>query len=158
MVTSELLQHITANRDCRNVYLTFYEKPLNSEWQLSVLNYLQMTQISADDFRASLIKISTSKVARGILTELLHHDLAYGAEVMSLEKAREFAAAFISLFSEQALYFSNSTWNKNEYREASANFELGQTSWNSFTEATFDSGLIICDTEKIGIAWFADED
>lgn len=158
MTTSELLQEITVNRDCGNIYLAVYEKPIDFEWELSVFERLQTIRISADDFKSSLTRISTNKLARNILTELLHHDLAYGAEIISLEKANSLASAFISLFSEQAVYFSNSTWNKNQYCEASKHFELGQTSWTSFTEATFDSGLIIWDTDQIGVAWFADED
>ncbi|MDO7887123.1 hypothetical protein [Hymenobacter cheonanensis] len=158
MTTSELLQEITASRDCGNVYLTIYEKSIDFEWESSVLEHLQTTCIPADNFKASLTRIGTSKLARDILTELLHHDLAYGTEIIPRGKASSLAGAFISLFSEQAVYFSNSTWNKNEYCEATKYFELGQTSWTSFTEATFDSGLIVCDTDKIGIAWFADED
>ncbi len=158
MDPNKLLQEIRTTRTAGITYLVVYEKPTHSEWELSVLQFFPMAGALPDNFKDSLIKVDTSKLARDILTELLHHDLAYDAEITSLEKARSLADAFISLFSSQAVYFSNSTWNKNEYKGADMNFELGLSSWTSLTDETFDSGIIICDTDKIGIAWFADED
>lgn len=158
MDPNKLLQEITATRTCGHVYLAIYEKPIHTEWESSVLEHLPIIGTSVEDFKASLLKVDTHELARDILTELLHHNLAYGVEITSLKKARSLAFAFVSLFSSQAVYFSNSTWNKNEYSETSKNFELGQTAWTPLTEATFDSGIIICDTDQVGIAWFADED
>jgi hypothetical protein len=56
------------------------------------------------------------------------------------------------------LYFSNSTWNENECAVPAKGFELGLSCWAPLTELTFDSGIIICDNSRIGIAWFSDDD
>jgi hypothetical protein len=158
MELSELLQAIRDARIYGVAYLAVYEIPAHSKWELSVFDKLSIPEISAEEFIESLIEIGNSKLASSILTSLLHKDLAYDAEITPLEQADLLANAFISNFSNKAMYFSNSTWNKNEYKESNRNHELGLSSWTSFTEATFDSGIIIHDNSRIGIAWFADED
>lgn len=89
---------------------------------------------------------------------LLHKDMAYEVELMPVDKASLFTDKFFSLFSKQALYFSNSSWNENEYSGADKDFEFGLSSWAPLTELTFDSGIIICDNSKIDIIWFSDAD
>jgi hypothetical protein len=158
MELTELLQAIRDARIYGVAYLAVYEIPAHSEWKLSVFEKLSIPEISAEYFIDSLVEIGNSSLASSILTSLLHKDLAYDAEMIPLEQANLLANAFISTFSNQATYFSNSTWNNNEYKEGNRNHELGLSSWTSFTEATFDSGIIIYDDNRIGIAWFADED
>jgi hypothetical protein len=162
MELTELLQAIRDARIFGVAYLAVYEIPAHSKWELFVFEKLSIPEISAEEFIESLIEIGNSKLAISILTSLLYKDLAYNAEIIPLEQANLLANAFISTFSTQATYFSNSTWNKNEYRdeyrEGNRNHELGLSSWTPFTEATFDSGVIIYDNNRIGIAWFADED
>jgi hypothetical protein len=158
MELTELLQAIRDARIYGVAYLAVYEIPAHSKWELSVFEKLSIPEISAEEFIESLIEIGNNKLDISIITSLLHKDLAYNAEIIPLEQANLLANAFISTFSNQATYFSNSTWNKNEYKEGNRNHELGLSSWTSFTEATFDSGIIIHDNNRIGIAWFADED
>jgi hypothetical protein len=158
MELTELLQAIRDARIYGFAYLIVYEKPAHSKWELSVFEKLSIPEISAEEFIESLVEIGNNRLASSILTSLLHKDLAYDAEMIPLEQANLLANAFISNFSNQARYFSNSTWNKNEYKEGNRSYELGLSSWTPFTEATFDSGVIIYDNNRIGIAWFADED
>jgi hypothetical protein len=158
MELTELLQAIRDARIYGVVYLAVHEIPAHSKWELSVFNKLSIPEISAEEFMESLIEIGNSKLASSILTSLLHKDLAYDAEIIPLEQANLLANAFISTFSNKATYFSNLTWDKNEYKEGNRNYELGLSSWTPFTEATFDSGVIIYENNRIGIAWFADED
>lgn len=158
MELNELLQTIRDARIYGVTYLAVYEKPAYSKWELLVFEKLSVPEISAEEFMKSLIEINNSQLASSILTNLLHKDLAYDTEILSLEQANLLANAFISTFSNQARYFSNSTWNENEYNKANRDLKCGLRSWTPFTEATFDSGIIICDNDRVGIAWFADED
>lgn len=84
--------------------------------------------------------------------------MAYEAELMPFDKANKFANEFCSLFSEQAFFLSNSSWKTNRNYDISDNSKLNFESWTPLTEATFDSGIIVCDIDKVGIAWFEDED
>ncbi|TDN38142.1 hypothetical protein A8B98_25440 [Hymenobacter sp. UV11] len=144
--------------------MVIYEKPIPDEWEKFVLKQfpnfecIPASKTSVESFKKALIEISDRETACNILARLLHQDLAYDAEIMPLEEAKLFADKLFSLFSNQTAYFSNSTWNEHEYSQVNNDFKLGLSSWTSFTEATFDSGIIICDIDKIGIAWFADED
>lgn len=158
MEISELLHEIEASRIYGVVELFVYQKPTSSKWEEAVIEYFPMAGVSAEIFKESLIEIASSKLDCDILVRLLHQDLAYDVEIMPLKKATSFANRFFSIFSSEAAYFSNSTWNKNEYSTTENNFEFGLSSWTSLTDATFDSGIIVCDGDRIGIAWFADED
>ncbi|MFD1874663.1 hypothetical protein [Hymenobacter bucti] len=143
---------------CSAVCLVVYERLADTNWESSVFEHIPIHEVSLEAFKKSLIEISNSILARDILTTLLHQDLAYSVEIMPIEEASLFAEKFCFLFSDQAIYYSNSTWNNKEYTNSAGDFELGLSSWASLTAATFDSGIIICDSDKIGIAWFQAED
>lgn len=87
--------------------------------------------------------------AMEILTFILTRDLAYNGRVMKDSKAREIVYSFINLFGNKIRFFTNSSYNLEEYR---------LESWNEITEATFDSGIIAIDNNYIGIIWMMDED
>ena len=79
------------------------------------------------------------------LVNVLNRDLAYNEEVMPLDKASEIANKFLCLFDRKnSNYFSN--------------WRLSGHSWDPLTEATFDTGIIVLDNNRIGILWFEDED
>ena len=158
MNSLELLQEMQEARWCGINHFAVYDSSLHTPWELIILKNLPSIKISLESFKDAMLKIENQELAKNILTSLLHEDMAYGVEVMPLEKARILTSKFFSLFSSQALCFSNSTWNKNEYAVPAKDFELGLSSWTSLTELTFDSGIIICDNSKIGIIWFSDDD
>lgn len=118
----------------------------------------ETSSVTATGIRRSLDQVPTRAIAFQILSHLLHKSMAYGVEVLPLEDANRLAAHFVSLFDNDAQYYSNSAWNTNKYSNDSTTFVLGLSGWNPCTDATFDSGIIIADSNNIGIAWFEDED
>lgn len=82
--------------------------------------------------------------ARGLLVRILHRGLAYDLPVMSEPAASELADAFMD-FVPDARYFSNC-------------FGAGDPSWTSFTDATFDRGVVALGRDLSGILWIAGED
>jgi hypothetical protein len=96
------------------------------------------------------------RVAETIAQRILHRDLAYNVEIMSAELACDLAARFLNLFTAQARYFTNGTLYQLHER-----FNAGVTHFSSFepiTEATFDTGVVCLDKERIGLLWVQDED
>lgn len=169
-----LLKHIEEKRDCGTVHLLAFDRQHNLSWEESIIEKSKIIPffswnsiwfyrknkkgileqpVSIDEVRDKKLfkEINDRASAVAILTQLLHKDMAYGSEIMPIEDARNLASNFISLFDPESKYYSNSTWNKNEYGK-------NISGWNPLTEATFDSGIIVVDKNKIGIAWFEDED
>jgi hypothetical protein len=92
--------------------------------------------------------------AGAALAALLHRDLAYLLEIMPLAEAKRLAGLFVALFDPNATFFSNGTLAAS--MAELPGFEYAE--WDAVTDATFDSGIIAVDRERIGIAWFEDED
>jgi len=85
-------------------------------------------------------------VAQSLLTVVLHKDLAYKMEAMTLDFASTAAKCFIDIFSKEARFFTNGTW-------------LNDTAgWTPITNATFDAGVVAFDELQIGVLWVEDED
>ena len=84
-----------------------------------------------------------------LLKVVLHKDMAYGAKIMSAEKAKNLTNEFIAEFSDSASYFTNGDFGKNK---------SNGISWTPATNATFDTGLIVISNGIVGCIWFADED
>jgi hypothetical protein len=158
MDSLELLREMQEARWCGINHFALYDNPTGVEWQSLLFEKIPTVLTSLADFKESFQEIDNVELAKNILTNLLYEDMAYSTKIMSLEKARIFTNNFFSLFSSQALYFSNSTWNENEYSGPDKDFELGLSSWAPLTALTFDSGIVICDNSKIGIIWFSDDD
>lgn len=83
--------------------------------------------------------------ASASLTYLLHQDMAYNVEIISLEKARSYTSRFMNLIDPRKTHFYT-------------NRRLGSPHWKPATHATFDSGLLIIQEEDIICIWFKDED
>ncbi|KJV36829.1 hypothetical protein VI08_02820 [Luteibacter yeojuensis] len=91
--------------------------------------------------------------AKAVLRSLLAHDMAYGCELMPATMADQLSAEFVDVFAGQApVYFTNGTFGLP--RDSSG---VGPT-WNPATGATFDSGILVIAQDRIGCAWFMDED
>jgi hypothetical protein len=171
---SELFEQILQKRKYGVTHLLLFEREAGIDWERqlvdrtfaeeifswdSILSYRKDKQgheqrpISGEEVLNVLEKIEDKGKAKIILTILLHKDMAYDSEMMSLEEAEELAERFLSYFSDTARYYSNSEWKK---KESTGTHHLN--SWDPLTDATFDSGLIIIDEKQIGITWFEDED
>ena len=83
-----------------------------------------------------------------ILCGLLHRDLAYSEEIMSLATAQHIAAKFLACFdSDSDRVFSNARFENNRL-----------SSWFSLSKATFDVAIVIYDDHNIGIIYVDAED
>lgn len=87
--------------------------------------------------------------AQKILIFALTKNLAYSEELMPLGDANKISDRLIKLFKNNRLFFTNATF-QNSYSRL--------TEWNSITESTFDTGVVIVSNERIGIIWVQDED
>ena len=160
MTPSDLILAIKKKRKYGRVYVQILDRSYSAEWEEALFEIIKKDLLSqempCEDCKKNLDKV-TRKIASQILTHLLNEDMAYSAEIMEMSEAKEFSNQFFSFFEKDALCYSNSDWNKNKYSK-DKKFEFGLGSSNPLTDSTFDSGVIICDSKKIGIAWFQDED
>jgi hypothetical protein len=83
------------------------------------------------------------ETASKILIDVLHRDLAYGDEIMSIEDATHLMTAFLERFTNNPLYYTN--------------IVLGR-SWMPVTGATFDAGVVVSDDILIGLLWAEEQD
>lgn len=84
--------------------------------------------------------------AQTIAQNILRQDLAYRAEIMPEQLACQLAGQFLALFDDGTHYFTNGEFD-----------DRGLLMWSGITEATFDSGIICIDNQRIGILWVQDE-
>lgn len=77
---------------------------------------------------------------------VLHKGLAYDGECMTAERALQLAEQFLELFDE-ARYFTNGIFD-----------DTGLRMWSPISQATFDTGTVCVDDNRIGILWVQDED
>ena len=84
----------------------------------------------------------SATTALGLVTSILHKDLAYGHSLMPERRAKELARRFLSQFGRSARYFSNG--------------------WPGVstpaTDATLDTGVLVVGDERCGCLWVEDED
>jgi hypothetical protein len=80
-----------------------------------------------------------------IATHVLHADLAYGLDIMSRARAADLWRQFMALFDGQDVRFVT-------------NVSSQLNSSNPATEATFDMGVLVLGTAKVGCLWVEDED
>jgi hypothetical protein len=83
--------------------------------------------------------------ADAIGAHILHVDLAYGSEIMSLARAADLWRQFMLLFQGQDVCFATN-----------AGAEAG--SWMPATHATFDMGVLVIAGTRVGCLWVEDED
>jgi hypothetical protein len=91
-----------------------------------------------------------------LLTRVLSQDLAYHSRLLHHETAEALADTFLSFFTEEALYFTNGSYHIPPQR-TNGNTVRG-ASWIPITRATFDTGVIAIDEDRIGLLWVLDED
>lgn len=91
-----------------------------------------------------------STEADAIATRVLHTDLAYGAEIMSLSEAADLWGQFKALFDGQDVEFVTNL--------GTTDFGPGSRSWTPATAATFDLGVLVIGATRAGCLWVEDED
>lgn len=179
MSPNQLFEEIYRKCDCRNIHLFLFDRPADRSWELvlaeetlktaifswdAIISYRKNKRtaheqaISEAEIQQVIHPVESKDKAIRILAQLLYRDMAYDTELMKAEEALELAEKFVSLFSEQSSqYYSNSEW-RNDPLQTPGTFGAQLNGWSPFTDATFDSGIIVVDKDKIGIAWFEDED
>lgn len=95
----------------------------------------------------SWIELDRGRAAK-ITTRVLHKDLAYDLPTMPFEVAEELALHFLSFFENGATFLTNGEHG------VDGNLER----WTGLTAATFDTGVIGVDEERVGMLWVEDED
>jgi hypothetical protein len=93
------------------------------------------------------------ELAHGILTGILHRDLAYGARIMSLARAEALASEVMKRFARPG----SRCFTNGEFRH-DAGVGLVLSRWDSATSATFDTGVLIVGPGESVCVWVADED
>ena len=102
----------------------------------------------ADD--GAIYRTVGSAEADAIATRVLHTDLAYGAEIMSLSEAADLWRRFKALFDGQDVEFVTN--------QGVIDIGAGYSSWTSATAATFDMGILVIGATRAGCLWVEDED
>ncbi|KAF3886106.1 MULTISPECIES: hypothetical protein [Nostocales] len=87
--------------------------------------------------------------AEQIISFIMTKDLAYSVELMSAREAQQISAKVLTLFTGDCKYFTNASFVNNF---------SGMSEWDSITESTFDTGVIIVSGDRIGMLWVQDED
>jgi hypothetical protein len=103
------------------------------------------------------IKINRDE-AEFILKIILSTDLAYGNISEKFSIKNELSNEILDLFTSGEIhYFTNGTYL---FQQEKKNNDIGVifSSWTPITEATFDTGIVCLDQDKIGIIWVQVED
>ncbi|QLE57471.1 hypothetical protein [Nostoc sp. TCL26-01] len=93
----------------------------------------------------SINQEAAQKISEFVLTK----DLAYAVEIMSLSEAEAIFQKISNLFQDDCQFFTNATFVNNY---------SGISSWDSLTEATFDTGVVMLNHRQIGLLCVKDED
>jgi hypothetical protein len=89
--------------------------------------------------------------AESIAAAVLSHDLAYRSELMDAARAKDYAERFLALF-DDAKYYTNGDLGPVHAQGG------GTAGWDPITGATFDTGVVVVGTNRVGILWVQDED
>ena len=102
--------------------------------------------------KQALLRVSEA-LALQIARSILHKDIAYHTEIMTMARADELARKFMARFhSAPQDYFSNGSFTHHD------DGSVTLSSWNPLTKATFDTGIIVVDAGHVGCLWVEDED
>lgn len=87
---------------------------------------------------------------------VLHRDLAYNAEIMPAARAADLRNRFLAQFNPATRYFTNGTWHLPPITRPDG--VIQGASWQSVTDATFDTGVLAISPKCSGCLWVEDED
>jgi hypothetical protein len=105
------------------------------------------------DVSDSKFRVISSSSALEIATYILHRDLAYSAELMPESEATALAREFLLPFGPLSRFFTNASFVKNEGEGG-----ILLSDYDSITDATFDTGIVVLGSEAAGMLWVEDED
>jgi hypothetical protein len=143
---------ITSARDVGVMHLVLEEPAVvTSDDPVSLIDST-LTRLGFIALSTEWREVLPDQAAR-ILTNVLHRDLAYTAEIMPVEVAEQIAARFRAIFPTTTRYFTNGTWRAGR----SGEFEQ-PVSWSPLTEATCDAGIVADGEGFVALAWVEDED
>ncbi len=151
----DYMEDVAQERDVINMVL--HRKPLFSKAKTAT------ELVDGLAWQAGLFQLGekwielTYEQAFAVLKRVYHKDLAYNTVIMHEERAEMLADRFLRFFkADRSRYFSNGTFYLEPTRVSDTVFQ-GPT-WTPAKKATFDTGVIVFDDEKIGTIWVADED
>ncbi|MFD9627422.1 hypothetical protein [Peribacillus muralis] len=90
-------------------------------------------------------------IAKKILEYILSMDMAYDIELETKPLANMLSNYFLNEFLSNAIYYTNG-----DFDEDDGFFRL--RGWQSITDSTFDTGVLVIDKNNIGILWAEDND
>src|SRR6187551_26163 len=100
-----------------------------------------------------LYRETDMEMARAIVVNVLHRDLAYGNRLIALGRAEELASQVMQRFAQGgARFYTNA-----EFKHGAA-AALVLSRWDPATTSTFDTGVIILSDSESACVWVADED
>jgi len=100
-----------------------------------------------------LFRETDMEMARAIIVNVLHRDLAYGNRLIALGRAEELASQVMQRFGNAgARFYTNA-----EFKHGAA-AALVLSRWDPATSSTFDTGVIILGASESACVWVADED
>src|SRR4029079_9784578 len=94
-----------------------------------------------------------AEMARQILVNILHLDLAYGNRLLSSARPAELARAVMQLFTDPAIRFLTNA----KFKQGSA-AAMVMSHWDPATTSTFDTGVLILGTAESACVWVAEDD
>lgn len=156
MDTSELEALVNERRDSGAAILRIFDDPTPLGLDLT-----QQCKLLAEkcgfETSGKLREIDLPK-AEKILISFMHREMAYDCRCIPLLEARQLAQRFLGVFtSEETHFFTNASFKEWVDPDSGCPF-LKISSWNSLTDATFETGVIAISPAVQGIFWFEDED
>ncbi|HEY9800955.1 MAG TPA: hypothetical protein V6D25_11400 [Leptolyngbyaceae cyanobacterium] len=148
----EFRAEVEAKRNIGNVLLEI--KQISSEINLDKTENLQeildlfvsqMGCVGLGDRWKEIPQAAAKKILAFVLTK----DLAYSSKIMPIEEAEKFSTKMLKFFPSPCKFFTNAVFTNNY---------SALTAWDSLTEATFDTGIVIVSPTMMGMLWFKDED
>jgi len=100
-----------------------------------------------------LYRETDMEMARAIIVNVLHRDLAYGNRLIALGRAEELASQVMQRFAQGETHF----YTNAEFKHGAA-AALVLSRWDPATASSFDTGVIILSDSESACVWVADED
>lgn len=123
---------------------------LVSSYQETLSKTLEKIGLFNDE---ELLNVIDKELAHDVVARILWKDLAYNVELMPKDKAYEFSDKILTqYYTDECTIFSNSQWEEKD------NENVRLIGFNSMTNATFDSGIIIKHPNYCFCIWVEDED
>ncbi len=149
---TKLRSEIVTKRNCGEIILetrkVILSNTFTSPEKLIKIVDLFVEQLGYSSLGADWKQINRQE-AQNIISFVMKKDLAYSHILMTLQESEEISQKFFDFFPGNCSFLTNASFMNNY---------SGMTAWNSITDATFDTGIVIVSPNRIGILWAKDED